>query len=164
MICHSFLSLEGSPPCSPPEIPVDTHRGKKPIFSTAHRGSMPRYLVPVILAAALVLSAGCAQQAPASVVPSGGLSAAVSKVEDHWNPGLGCYWKPSGTVYNSGDAVARDVVVYVQLVDTSSGNIRDAETIALGSLAKGDSRSFEVSLDGECDHTYRVEVRPVAGS
>jgi hypothetical protein len=118
-------------------------------------------VAPVI---ALLLLSGCAQQAPASVVPSGGLSASVSKVEDHWNFGLGCYWKPSGTVYNSGDTTAGNVVVYVQLVDTSTGNIRDAKTIAVGDLPKGDSRSFEVSLDGECDRNYRIEVRPVAGS
>jgi hypothetical protein len=85
-------------------------------------------------------------------------------VEDHWNFGLGCYWKPSGTVYSSGDAPARNVVVYIQLIDTSTGDIRDAKPIAIGDLAKGDSRSFEVSLDGECDRAYRVEVRPVAGS
>ncbi|HTY51748.1 MAG TPA: hypothetical protein VMB35_00960 [Methanomicrobiales archaeon] len=117
----------------------------------------------VVLAVALVLTAGCAEHAPASVVPSGGLSASVSKVEDHWNFGLGCYWKPSGTVFNSGDAPVPGVVVYVQLIDIVSGNIRDSKTIALGTLAKGDSRSFEVSLDGECDRNYRIEVRPVAG-
>lgn len=115
----------------------------------------------ILLAIALLLVAGCAEHAPASVAPSGGLSGSVSKVEDHWNFGLGCYWKPSGTVFNSGETEARTVVVYVQLVDTSTGNIRDAKTIALGNLDKGDSRSFEVSLDGECDRNYRVEVRPV---
>ena len=121
--------------------------------------------VPVLmLAVALLLVAGCAGHAPASVVSSGGLSASVSKVEDHWNFGLGCYWKPSGTVFNSGDAVARNVLVYVQLVDLTSGNIRDSKTIAVGDLAKGDSRTFEVSLDGECDRTYRVEVRPTQGA
>jgi hypothetical protein len=82
-------------------------------------------------------------------------------VEDHWNLGLGCYWKPSGTIFNSGEADASNVVAYIQLIDTSTGNIRDAKTIALGNLAKGDSRSFEVSLDGECDRNYRVEVRPM---
>jgi hypothetical protein len=120
--------------------------------------------IPLLILAALILAAGCAQQAPASIVPSGGLSASVSKVEDHWNPGLGCYWRAYGTVFNPGATDAAGVVVYVQLIDTSSGNIRDAKTIAVGSLVKGDSRSFEVALDGECDHTYRVEVRPVAGS
>jgi hypothetical protein len=115
----------------------------------------------IILVIALLLTAGCAEHAASSVVPSGSLSASVSKVEDHWNFGLGCYWKPSGTVFNSGDTEARNVVVYVQLIDTSTGNIRDSKTIALGSLAKGDSRSFEVSLDGECDRNYRIEVRPV---
>jgi hypothetical protein len=115
----------------------------------------------IILAIALLLVAGCAEHAPASVVPSGGLSASVSKVEDHWNFGLGCYWKPSGTVFNSGETEARNVVAYVQLIDTSTGNIRDAKTIALGNLSKGDSRSFEVSLDGECDRNYRIEVRPM---
>ena len=120
--------------------------------------------VPVLLlAVALLLVAGCAEHAPASVVPSGGLSASVSKVEDHWNFGLGCYWKPSGTVFNAGDTTVTNVVAYVQLIDTSTGDIRDAKTIALGNLAKGDSRSFEVSLDGECDRNYRVEVRPMAG-
>ena len=122
---------------------------------------MLRSIPVAILAIALLLSCGCAQQAPASVVPSGGLSASVSKVEDHWNPGLGCYWRAYGTVFNSGDTPARGVVVYVQLIDTSSGNIRDSKTLSLGDLVKGDSRSFEVSLDGECDHSYRVEVRPM---
>jgi hypothetical protein len=125
---------------------------------------MLRAFPVIILAIALILVAGCAEHAPASVVPSGGLSASVSKVEDHWNFGLGCYWKPSGTVYNSGDVEASNVVVYVQLIDTSTGDIRDSKTIALGNLAKGDSRSFEVSLDGECDRSYRIEVRPTAGA
>jgi hypothetical protein len=118
----------------------------------------------ILFTITLLLTAGCAQQVPASVVPSGGLYASVSKVEDHWNLGLGCYWRAYGTVFNSADTTARDVVVYVQLIDTSSGNIRDAKTIAVGTLAKGDSRSFEVALDGECDRTYRVEVRPVEGT
>ena len=125
---------------------------------------MLRAIPVIIFAFALILVAGCAEHAPASVVPSGGLSASVSKVEDHWNFGLGCYWKPSGTVFNSGDSKAANVVAYVQLIDTSTGNIRDAKTIALGDLAKGDSRSFEVSLDGECDRNYRIEVRPMAGT
>jgi hypothetical protein len=125
---------------------------------------MLRSLPVVILVIALLLTCGCAEQAPASVVPSGGLSASVSKVEDHWNLGLGCYWRAYGTVYSSADTTARNVVVYVQLIDTSSGNIRDAKTISVGDLAKGESRSFDVSLDGECDHSYRVEVRPVPGA
>jgi hypothetical protein len=125
---------------------------------------MLRAIPIIMLAIALLLVAGCAEHAPASVVPSGGLSASVSKVEDHWNFGLGCYWKPSGTVFNSGDKEASNVVAYVQLIDTSTGNIRDSKTIALGALAKGDSRSFEVSLDGECDRNYRVEVRPMEGA
>ena len=115
----------------------------------------------LLLALALLLTAGCATQAPASVVPSGGLSASVSRVEDHWNLGLGCYWKAYGTVFNTGAGDTGNVVVYVQLIDTSSGNIRDARTIALGTLGKGASRSFEVALDGECDRNYRVEARPV---
>ncbi|MDD1664328.1 MAG: FxLYD domain-containing protein [Methanomicrobiales archaeon] len=122
---------------------------------------MLRTLPLLILAIALLLVAGCAEHAPASVVPSGGLSASVSKVEDHWNFGLGCYWKPSGTVYNSGDSIARNVVVSVQLIDISTGNIRDSKTIAIGDLAKGDSRSFEISLDGDCDRNYRIEVKPM---
>jgi len=121
---------------------------------------MLRSLPLIVLVTALLLTAGCAEHAPASVVSSGGLSASVSKVEGHWNFGLGCYWKPTGTAYNSGESVARNVVVYVQLIDTSTGSIRDSKTIAIGDLAKGDSRSFEVSLDGECDGNYRIEVRP----
>jgi hypothetical protein len=118
----------------------------------------------MILLAALILAAGCAQQAPATVVPSGGLSASVSKVEDHWNLGLGCYWRAYGTVFNTGSTDAVNVVVYVQLIDTSTGNIRDAKTLAMGTLTRGDSRSFEVALDGECSRTYRVEVRPTEGT
>lgn len=122
---------------------------------------MLRSLPLIVLVTALLLTAGCAEHAPASVVSSGGLSASVSKVEGHWNFGLGCYWKPSGTVYNSGDSIARNVVVSVQLIDISTGNIRDSKTIAIGDLAKGDSRSFEISLDGDCDRNYRIEVKPM---
>jgi hypothetical protein len=124
---------------------------------------MLRSIPLILLAIALILIAGCAEHAPASVVPAGNLSASVSKVEDHWNLGLGCYWKAYGTVYNSGDVPARDVIAYIQLIDTSSGNIRDSKTISVGDLARGDSRSFEVSLDGECSQNYRVEVRPMEG-
>jgi hypothetical protein len=125
---------------------------------------MSRSLLLAVIAIALLLTAGCTTQAPASVVPSGSLSASVSKVEDHWNPGLGCYWKVYGTVFTSGAGDTGNVPVYVQLIDTSGGNIRDAKTLAVGSLAKGDSRSFELDLDGECDRSYRVEVRPVEGT
>ncbi|HVN65389.1 MAG TPA: hypothetical protein VMT31_02100 [Methanomicrobiales archaeon] len=124
---------------------------------------MPRNLPLVILATALVLAAGCTTNAPSSVVPSANLSASVSKVEDHWNPGLGCYWKAYGTVFNAGSVDAKDVLVHIQLIDISSGNIRDARTIAVGTLLAADSRSFEMALDGECSRNYRVEVRPVEG-
>jgi hypothetical protein len=125
---------------------------------------MFRSLPVVILAIALLLAAGCTEYAPSSVIPSGNLSASVSKVEDHWNPGLGCYWRAYGTVFNPGSGDAGNVVVYVQLIDTSSGNIRDAETLAMGTIGKGGSRSFELALDGDCDRSYRVEVRPVETS
>jgi hypothetical protein len=125
---------------------------------------MPRFLLLVMLAIALFLLAGCTMQAPASVIQTGNLSASVSKVEDHWNPGLGCYWRVYGTVFKSGSGVPGNALVYVQLIDTASGNIRDSKTLAVGNLAKGESRSFEVALDGECDHSYRVEVRPVEGT
>ena len=124
---------------------------------------MLRSVPLILLAIAFILIAGCAEQAPASVIPSGNLSASVSKVEDHWNFGLGCYWKAYGTVYNTGDMTAPDVIAYIQLIDTSDGNIRDTKTISVGDLARGDSRSFEVSLDGECTQDYRVEVRPMEG-
>jgi len=125
---------------------------------------MPRSIFVVIFAIALILIAGCEEQVPASVIPSGNLSASVSNVEEHWNLGLGCYWRVYGTVYNTGDMTARDVIAYIQLIDTSNGNIRDSKTISVGDLVRGDSRSFEVSLDGECSQNYRVEVRPTTGS
>ncbi|MDD1655842.1 MAG: hypothetical protein LUO87_00495 [Methanomicrobiales archaeon] len=118
--------------------------------------------VVLVFLIALLLTAGCAQQATVSVIPSGGLSGSVAKVEDHWNTGLGCYWKAFGSVFTTGGDAARDVTVNLQLIDTRSGNIRDTRTLELGDLAAGDSRSFEIALDGECDRTYRVEVRPVA--
>jgi len=125
---------------------------------------MPRsvpLVVLIFLFASLPLVAGCATQVPASVFPSANLSASVSKIEDHWNFGLGCYWRAYGSVFNSGTGDVHNAVVYVQLIETSSGNIRDAKTIALGTLMKGQARSFEVALDGECDRNYRVEVRPM---
>ena len=122
---------------------------------------MLRSIPLILLVVALILIAGCTEQVPASVIPSGNLSASVSKVEDHWNFGLGCYWRAYGTVYNTGDLTARGVIAYIQLIDTSNGDIRDSKTISVGDLARGDSRSFDVSLDGECTQNYRVEVRPM---
>ncbi len=124
---------------------------------------MLRAIPVLVLVTALLLTSGCTEHAPASVFPSDGLSASVSQVEDHWNPGLGCYWRVYGSVFNSGDGMVNGVVVYIELIDVATGAIRDSKTIAVGNLPKGGSRAFEVSLDGECDHPYRVEVRPVAG-
>ena len=97
---------------------------------------MLRSIPLILLAIAFILIAGCAEQVPASVIPSGNLSASVSKVENHWNFGLGCYWRAYGTVYNTGDMTARDVIAYIQLIDTSSGNIRDTKTISVGDLGQ----------------------------
>ena len=104
-----------------------------------------------------VFCTGCPSQ-PGSVNPvfNANIHVNIVSSEEHWSIGLGCYYTVAGTVYNSGNADAANVIVQVNLINSNSGNIRDSKQIAVGLLRQGASSSFTAQLDGDCGQTYRV--------
>jgi hypothetical protein len=77
--------------------------------------------------------------------------------QDAWSPELGCYSHLTGYVYNAGNVSAENVRLNFNLVNTQTGTIRDSKSIFVGSLAAGDTASYEAMLDGECTQDYRVD-------
>ncbi len=118
---------------------------------------MKRTAIVFMLLAAVVFLAGCTS------VTGSGEDIAQDTVRAHyehhgdWWIGPGCFEKVSGYAYNTGNATMDTVVLNFNLVDTSTGTIRDSRQVYLGSLAAGQSRAFVSGLDGECIPEYRVE-------
>lgn len=114
------------------------------------------YLVALVLAAAFVLGAGCVDAVVRDSV-SGDLHAHYA-AKDDFSPGLGCYERVSGYAYNSGNATRDGVSLSLTLTDGTSGSIRDAKTLYIGTLIPGESRTFDTTLDGDCSGTYRTDA------
>ena len=113
--------------------------------------------VTVILLAALVLGAGCLSETVANDTSSGTLHAHFEHA-DSWSPGLGCYAHTTGYVYNAGNASADNVMLKMNLVNIKTSAIRDSRQVYIGTLAPGQTQSFETILDGDCTQDYRVEA------
>jgi hypothetical protein len=43
-------------------------------------------------------------------------------------------------------------------VNTGTGTIRDSRSVFIGTVGKGETRTYETVLDGECTQDYRVEI------
>lgn len=52
---------------------------------------------------------------------------------------------------------ADSVVLHFNLVNTKTGTIRDSESVFIGPIIPGGSRTYEAVLDGECTEDYRVD-------
>jgi len=113
--------------------------------------------VTVILLAAFVLGAGCLSETVARDTSSGNLHAHY-EYSDSWSPGLGCYAHATGYVYNTGNATADTVRINLNLVNIKTASIRDSRQVYIGTIAPGETRSFETILDGDCTQDYRVEA------
>jgi len=74
-----------------------------------------------------------------------------------WSIGQGCYERVKGYVYNTKDS-ADGVQLNFNLVNTGTGTIRDSRQIFAGTVGKGETRTYETVLDGECTQEYRVEL------
>jgi hypothetical protein len=74
-----------------------------------------------------------------------------------WSIGQGCYARVKGYVYTAGNVSADAVQLNFNLVNTGTGTIRDSRSIFIGSLSKGETRTYETVLDGECTQEYRVD-------
>jgi len=121
---------------------------------------MRRVIALGFLAMAMVLCAGCLDTGSVGqITPADEIKVSLSRVDDEWSIGLGCYWTAEGYVYNSGNGTAEGVQVSLNLVDAGTGAIEDSRTVEIGTLAPGASQSFSVKLDGECGNQYRVDVR-----
>ena len=49
------------------------------------------------------------------------------------------------------------VQLNLNLVNTGTGTIRDSGLIFVGPVGKGETRTYETVLDGECTQEYRVD-------
>jgi hypothetical protein len=74
-----------------------------------------------------------------------------------WSPGQGCYEQVTGYIYNAGNASFDSVQLNLNLVNTGTGTIRDSQSIFIGPVGPGESRTYETTLDGECTQEYRVD-------
>jgi hypothetical protein len=74
-----------------------------------------------------------------------------------WSPGLGCYERATGYVYNAGNTSFDVVQLNLNLVNTGTNTIRDSRSIFIGPVGTGETRTYETLLDGECTQEYRVD-------
>ena len=114
-------------------------------------------IIAAFLLAAFVLGAGCLSETVANDTSSGTLHAHY-EYADSWSLGLGCYAHATGYVYNAGNTSAGNVSLDLNLVNIKTASIRDSRQIFIGTLAPGQTQSFETLLDGDCTQDYRVEA------
>jgi uncharacterized protein YceK len=92
---------------------------------------------------------------------SGTIKVALLEQDSQWTLSRGCTWVATFHVSNTDDTVARNVELYVELVNAGNGSVRDAKKIFIGTLAPGESRSVRMDLDGECTEDYTVRAIPL---
>ena len=109
-----------------------------------------------LIIAALVAGAGCLSTVTVGDNSAGPVHAHY-QYQDSWSPGLGCYSHLTGYVYNAGNVSTQDLRLDFNLVNTGTGTIRDSRSIYIGSIAPGDTKNYEMILDGECTQDYRVD-------
>ncbi|MCK9278519.1 MAG: FxLYD domain-containing protein [Methanoculleus sp.] len=94
---------------------------------------------------------------PAGPQPS--FSASVTAPEKHFRTDASCYWVVTGTVTNTGNAAARNVVIRFMLIDDESSMIRATETILAPRFQAGETKIFTVDpLPGDCGREYHAEI------
>jgi hypothetical protein len=94
---------------------------------------------------------------PAGPQPS--FSATATAPQKRFRADTSCYWIVTGTVVNTGDAPARNVVIRFMLVDDQSGLIRSTETLFVPRFLAGETKTFTVDpFPGDCDRQYRAEI------
>jgi len=74
-----------------------------------------------------------------------------------WSPSQGCYERVTGYVYNAGNTSFDAVQLNLNLVTSDTGTIRDSQSIFIGPVGAGETRTYETRLDGECTREYRVD-------
>ena len=128
---------------------------------------MPPRIGIGLFALVLVLAStgGCLQSGAVGDVESQpDVKVAIDGVDAEVSLGLGCYWTAHGYVYNSGTENRTDIEVRTSLVHTGTGTIADSKAFGIARLSPGESRAFDLKLDGECGESYRVDATVSADS
>jgi hypothetical protein len=118
---------------------------------------MKTYALLVALVITLVFFSGCLSS-PVVRESSEGALHAHYEYSESWSPNLGCYERLNGYVYNVGNTSVDSVRLNFNLVNTGTGTIRDSRSVFVGTVGKGETRTYETVLDGECTQDYRVEI------
>jgi len=117
---------------------------------------MKNTLTVALLVIALVFFSGCLGSPAVYDSAQGDLHAHYEYTEG-WSIGQGCYEQVKGYVYTAGNVSADAVQLNFNLVNTGTGTIRDSRAIFIGPVGKGETRTYETVLDGECTQEYRVD-------
>ena len=117
---------------------------------------MKIHMVIIALVITLVFFSGCLSSPSGDDSAQGELHAHYEYTEG-WSIGQGCYERSKGYVYNAGNMSADAVQLNFNLVNTGTGTIRDSRSIFIGPVGKGETRTYETVLDGECTQEYRVD-------
>lgn len=111
----------------------------------------------IALVITLVFLSGCLSSPAVRESTEGGLRVHYEYSES-WSPNQGCYERLTGYVYNVGNSSVDSVRLNFNLVNTGTGTIRDSRSVFIGTVGKGETRTYETVLDGECTQDYRVEI------
>jgi hypothetical protein len=90
-----------------------------------------------------------------------GVSVNLISSEPDFSLTKGCFWDVSVQVYNTGQTEARNVEVYLELVDGVSGAVRDSRTVYVGALGPGAAKIVSTELDGDCINEYTLRAVPI---
>jgi hypothetical protein len=118
---------------------------------------MKKYAMIIALVITLVFFSGCLSS-PAVRESAEGALHAHYEYSESWSPNQGCYERLTGYVYNTGNSSVDSVRLNFNLVNTGTGTIRDSRSVFIGIVGKGETRTYETVLDGECTQDYRVEI------
>ncbi len=117
---------------------------------------MKIHAIIIALVIMLVFFSGCLGSPAVHDSAQGELHAHYEYTEG-WSIGQGCYERVKGYVYTAGNVSADAVQLNFNLVNTGTGTIRDSRSIFAGPVGKGETRTYETVLDGECTQEYRVD-------
>jgi hypothetical protein len=131
--------------------------GRKNISRVRRRENFTKiHALIIALVIILVFFSGCLSSPAVHNSAQGDLHAH-NEYTEGWSIGQGCYERVNGYVYNAGNMSDDGVQLHFNLVNTGTGTIRDSRSIFIGPLVKGETRTYEVVLDGECTQEYRVD-------
>ena len=118
---------------------------------------MKKFAILIALVITLAGLSGCLSSQAVRESAEGGLRVHYEYSES-WSPNQGCYERLTGYVYNVGNSSVDSVRLNFNLVNTGTGTIRDSRSVFIGTVGKGETRTYETVLDGECTQDYRVEI------